>query len=157
MKQILDACCGSRMFWFDKEHPAAVFMDNRSFAQNLCDGRRFEVKPDLIADFREIPFPDESFRLVVFDPPHLTNAGPTSWTRLKYGCLDKDWPQVLHDGFWECMRVLKPYGTLVFKWSEVDIPLREVLAAIRAEPLFGHRSGKNMNTHWMCFMKFPEE
>ena len=68
-KQILDACCGSRMFWFDKEHPATVFMDNRSFAQNLCDGRRFEVKPDLIADFREIPFPDESFRLVVFDPP----------------------------------------------------------------------------------------
>lgn len=51
MKQILDACCGSRMFWFDKENPAAVFMDNRSFAQNLCDGRRFEVKPDLIADF----------------------------------------------------------------------------------------------------------
>ena len=23
MKQILDACCGSRMFWFNKEHPAA--------------------------------------------------------------------------------------------------------------------------------------
>ena len=62
MKQILDACCGSRMFWFDKEHPATVFMDNRSFAQNLCDGRRFEVKPDLIADFREIPFPDGRFR-----------------------------------------------------------------------------------------------
>ena len=20
-------------------------------------------------------------------------------------------------------------------------------------PLFGHRSGKNMNTHWLCFMK----
>lgn len=71
MKQILDACCGSRMFWFDKEHPAAVFMDNRSITKTLCDGRRFEVKPDLIADFREIPFPDESFRLVVFDPPHL--------------------------------------------------------------------------------------
>ena len=70
MKQILDACCGSRMFWFDKEHPAAVFMDNRNFGKTLCDGRRFEVRPDLIADFREIPFPDESFHLVVFDPPH---------------------------------------------------------------------------------------
>ena len=43
MKQILDACCGSRMFWFDKEHPAAVFMDNRSFSKTLCDGRRFEA------------------------------------------------------------------------------------------------------------------
>ena len=52
MKQILDACCGSRMFWFDKENPAVVFIDNRSFVKNLCDGRRFEVKPDLVADFR---------------------------------------------------------------------------------------------------------
>ena len=51
-KQILDACCGSRMFWFDKENPAVVFIDNRSFVKNLCDGRRFEVKPDLVADFR---------------------------------------------------------------------------------------------------------
>ena len=26
----------------------------------------------------------------------------------------------------------------------------------KPEPLFGHRSGKNMNTHWLCFMK-PEK
>lgn len=29
MKAILDACCGSRMFWFDRRHPDVVFM-------NLC-------------------------------------------------------------------------------------------------------------------------
>ena len=91
MKQILDACCGSRMFWFDKEHPATVFMDNRSFAKTLCDGRRFEVKPDLIADFREIPFPDESFQLVVFDPPHLCSAGKTSWLGIKYLVRSGKW------------------------------------------------------------------
>ena len=117
MKQILDACCGSRMFWFDKEHPATVFMDKRSFAQNLCDGRRFEVKPDLIADFREIPFPDESFRLVVFDPPHLCSAGKTSWLGIKYGVLESTWQDDLRRGFEECMRVLKDYGVLIFKWS----------------------------------------
>ena len=27
--QILDACCGSRMFWFDKENKNAIYMDNR--------------------------------------------------------------------------------------------------------------------------------
>ena len=48
------------------------------------------------------------------------------------------------------------HGTLIFKWSEVDIPLRDVLKAIKAEPLFGHRSGKNMNTHWLCFMKMGD-
>lgn len=25
-----------------------------------------------------------------------------------------------------------------------------------AEPLFGHRSGKHNNTHWLAFMKLPE-
>ena len=24
MKAILDACCGSRMFWFDRRHPDVV-------------------------------------------------------------------------------------------------------------------------------------
>lgn len=28
MKPIIDVCCGSRMFWFDKQDPAVVFMDN---------------------------------------------------------------------------------------------------------------------------------
>ena len=28
-KVVLDACCGSRMCWYDPENPAAVFMDNR--------------------------------------------------------------------------------------------------------------------------------
>ena len=78
-----------------------------------------------------------------------------SWTRLKYGCLDASWPEMIHDGFAECMRVLDDYGTLIFKWSEVQIPLKKVLEAIGDDysPLFGHRSGKNMHTHWMAFMK----
>ena len=29
-KLILDACCGSRMFWFDKHNPLALFVDKRS-------------------------------------------------------------------------------------------------------------------------------
>jgi hypothetical protein len=28
-KRVLDACCGSRMFWFDKQNPDVVFADNR--------------------------------------------------------------------------------------------------------------------------------
>ena len=90
---------------------------------------------------------------MVFDPPHLISAGETSWIALKYGCLTDSYPQMLHDGFWECMRVLDDYGTLVFKWSEVQIPLAKVLRAIQAEPLFGNRSGKHDKTHWLCFMK----
>lgn len=71
MKRILDACCGSRMFWFDKGNQDVVFMDKRQLQTNLCDGRKLEVNPDIVADFRDMPFDDESFYMVVFDPPHL--------------------------------------------------------------------------------------
>ena len=49
-KPILDVCCGSRMFWFDKENPLALFTDIRDFEDTLCDGRKISVKPDKIED-----------------------------------------------------------------------------------------------------------
>ena len=157
-KPILDACCGSRMFWFDKENPNVVFCDKRNVPYHeYYPGRHIEIKPDIRCDFTQLPFEDNTYKLVVFDPPHLTWAGPSSWMALKYGRLEENWPQMIHDGFHECMRVLDNYGVLIFKWSEVQIPLREVLKAIGHEPLFGHRSGKHKNTHWICYMKFPED
>jgi hypothetical protein len=59
-------------------------------------------------------------------------------------------------GFSECFRVLKPFGTLIFKWNEVDIPLRQVLALTDHKPLYGHRSGKAAKTHWVAFMKIVD-
>lgn len=47
--------------------------------------------------------------------------------------------------------MLRPHGTLVFKWSEVSYPLRDVLALTPERPLFGHRTSRN--THWCVFMK----
>lgn len=83
MKKILDACCGSRMCWFDKDNPDTVFMDCRSEEHTLCDGRRLEIRPDVVGDFRKMPFPDNSFYLVLFDPPHLNNLGESSWLAKK--------------------------------------------------------------------------
>lgn len=89
-KIILDACCGSRMFWFDKKNPNVLFQDIRDAEYTLCDGRKLEVHPDVIADFTEMPYPDSSFKLVVFDPPHLLKAGKDSWLAKKYGKLPED-------------------------------------------------------------------
>lgn len=47
-KIILDACCGSRMFWFDKENPLTLFADIRDEEHILCDGRNLKVHPDII-------------------------------------------------------------------------------------------------------------
>jgi ubiquinone/menaquinone biosynthesis C-methylase UbiE len=115
------------------------------------------VKPDIQCDFRELPFANESFWHIVFDPPHMIRVGKNSWTREKYGALDATWPQMIHDGFNECWRVLKPNGTLIFKWSSVQIPLSELLKHIDQKPLYGHKSGKHMNTHWLAFFKESEE
>ena len=153
MKKILDACCGSRMFWFDKEHPDATYMDVRSIEEELCDGRQLIVNPDLIADFRDMPFEDEKFYMVVFDPPHLIKAGEDSWLAKKYGKLDETWPFDIRQGFEECLRVLKPNGTLIFKWNEDQVSLSEVLDAIGHRPLFGNKRSK---THWLVFMKAGE-
>ncbi len=149
-KQILDACCGSRMFWFDKHNSKAVYMDNRVLHDVLCDGRKLDIEPDIIGDFRNIPFEDDSFYMVVFDPPHLLKAGENSWLNKKYGKLSENWQSDLKQGFDECMRVLKPNGTLIFKWNDDQIKLKEVLKLIGYKPLFGDKRSK---THWLVFMK----
>lgn len=154
MKKILDVCCGGKMFWFDKNNTLATYMDIREFEGTLCDGRNFIVKPDILGDFRNIPFSDESFKLVIFDPPHLLKIGESSWMAKKYGKLNKGtWKTDIKRGFDECFRVLKPDGVLVFKWNETDIKASEIIKLSRYKPLIGHRSGKHNKTHWILFMK----
>lgn len=158
MKEILDACCGSRMFWFDKRNPHTLYVDKRSEVLTAKDRdkiRIIEIKPDTVADFTNLPFEDNSFYMVVFDPPHLKDLGNTSWMAKKYGKLPANWEEVIRVGFNECMRVLKPHGTLIFKWNENQIKVAEVLSLIPYEPLFGHTTGRQSRTIWMCFMKFP--
>lgn len=152
-KDILDACCGSRMFWFDKEHPDVLFSDIRNEEDILCDGRKIEVKPDVIADFRNLPFEDNKFKLVVFDPPHLNQLGKSSWMAKKYGVLGFDWRNDLKQGFKECFRVLDLKGVLIFKWNEAQIKVSEVLNLTEEKPLFGHRTAKSGKTIWLAFMK----
>lgn len=141
------------MFWFDKSNPLVLFADIREESHILCDGRPLNIKPDVIADFRKMPWNDETFSMVVFDPPHLENLGSKSWMALKYGKLDATWQQDIHEGFRECMRVLKTGGTLIFKWNENRIKTKAVIRAIGQEPLFGHTTKNNGQTIWMAFIK----
>ncbi|MNS93863.1 hypothetical protein D3C72_1280610 [compost metagenome] len=56
-------------------------------------------------------------------------------------------------GFAECFRVLKPNGTLNFKWNEAHIKVKEVLACTPHKPLYGQVSGRTGMTHWLTFIK----
>lgn len=154
MRAVLDPASGSRMFYFDPGDERVTFGDIRSESHILCDGRALEVHPDVILDFRSLPFPDASFRVVVFDPPHLTRVGRKGWMFKKYGGLDiTTWREDLRRGFAECFRVLGPDGVLIFKWNETQISVGQVLALTDEKPLVGHRRvGKSADTHWITFL-----
>lgn len=161
MKLILDPCSGGRMFWDDRSNPAVIFGDIRREVIEVTDRshgkesgmRTLRIEPDAFIDFRDIPYADGSFKLVVFDPPHLVRAGPKSWLAAKYGKLGENWRDDIRAGFSECLRVLEDHGVLVFKWNETQVKISEVLALAPQRPLFGHLSGRKGLTHWLVFMK----
>lgn len=155
MKLILDPASSMRSFYFDKKDERVLFGDIRVEETHLLtNGQTIHIKPDEVMDFRAIPYPDESFQCVVFDPPHMLRLSEKSWMRKKYGVLDSDtWRDDITKGFSECFRVLKTNGTLIFKWNEVSIGLKEILSLTDQKPVLGHPSGKRMGTHWVLFIK----
>ena len=158
-KKILDVTCGSRTIWFNKHHPAAVYCDKRKEEYHKlwknAGNCTLNIAPDIQCDFTNLPFDDECFSLVVFDPPHLLNVGDQSWLAKKYGKLNKKtWKQDISKGFDECMRVLKPCGVLIFKWNEQQIKMQDILLAVNYKPLFGNKRAK---THWLVFNKQKRE
>lgn len=142
--------------WFNKTHPNAIYIDIRQERPSKLRPN-FEVKPDKIMDFRVLDFPDKTFKLVAWDPPHLLTLGQTSEFRKRFGGLNQDrWQSDLKQGFNECWRVLQDYGVLIFKWSVEEIPLKKVLKLFPEEPLFGHSTGSKSKTKWLCFIKIPK-
>lgn len=69
--KILDVCCGSRMFWYDKQEPHTTYMDIRKAIYTAMDRgneRRIEIAPDVQADWKSIPFDREKFEWLLSEP-----------------------------------------------------------------------------------------
>jgi len=153
---ILDPTCSAKSIWFDKNNKNVVHCDirvSREYVGLGKNGRWWDIRPDVRMNFIAMPFPCEFFEMVVFDPPHLKDIGMTSYTAKKYGKLFTNWRDEIKNGFSECFRVLRTDGFLIFKWSEQQIPLNDVLALSEYYPLFGHTTGSKSTTKWICFRK----
>lgn len=154
------------MMWLNKHHPNALYIDNRIAEKGHIQHRYnpgHEVKPDILMDFRNLNFPDKCFKLVVFDPPHLSTLTETSIMKKKFGCLNAEtWQSDLKQAFNECFRVLDDYGILIVKWNDIEIPYKKLLSLFSEEPLFmnitaGNKALKEGNrSYWFCFMKIPK-
>ena len=85
LPSVPDACCGSRMCWFDHRNPGVLYIDKRQERYILTDHTRapgsrvLNVAPDILADFTALPLAEASFWHIVFDPLHLTRAGRDRW------------------------------------------------------------------------------
>jgi len=168
---ILDATCGNRVMWKEKQVHHVVYMDKE---------KELRIKPTIVADLRKAPFRDKSFQAIFFDPPYywgsdnlwyLIPDAKTYYEKFgekrqapRYYGVDKfasrsSLISAIYYTLKEFHRVLQPNGLLWLKWCEVKISLdkifclflnfTEMLRLVIGDPLQTH---SDCQTYWICFL-----
>lgn len=171
---ILDACCGPK-YWYRGLHEQfsdeeLVFMDTRE-GQFSTHGRReteefITIEPTKVGSITAIPWPDNTFSLILFDPPH-DKWGPKSFMRAQYGSwTHEDFIINTYHANKEFHRVLKPGGLVYAKILEHKNRPREPYKWNRPAKLveqftnfkllldtaYQSQAGKTRTTHLMLFV-----
>ena len=149
MLKILDLSAGKRGIWFNKNHPAVVYVDHRA-----------AVHPAICCDTRCLPLAvGTGYSLVVFDPPHV-NVGANSNLSRDYGhSTTKQIQDLVLLTAIEAHRVTVPDALMAFKWNDHDQRLTKIMDLVRYwwEPLFGHmvseRSMRASRTYWVMLRR----
>lgn len=104
--RVLDATYGKGTFWKTWKPMHLTYHD---------------IKVDGV-DFRDLPYTDDHFEVVVFDPPYKLNGTPDETVDERYGVdVPADWRErmkLMHEGVLECLRVLAPKGYLLVKCQD---------------------------------------
>ena len=163
--KILDATCGFRGIWYQKNHPFVTFMDRRKGtvkfenSSTLSRHRSYKINPEVVSEWKDAPFPDNHFDMVIFDPPHMIKKEKSKECNMMkpYGFLnEKTWRQDLKVGIKKLFDILKPEGIFVLKWCENSVRVEEILKLCPYPPMFGSNTkskGKTQN-FWILFIKY---
>jgi SAM-dependent methyltransferase len=153
-ENILDATCGGRSIWHtdNKNRDDVLYIDKREEEPGFTgqENRTFSIEPDEVQDFRDLPYDDSSFDLIVFDPPHVIRENGmqnlSGYIDKSYGALHAEtWQADLRNGFEELFRVLEDGGVLIFKFANRAADFREVLDLAPTDPLFGTMTDQDSN------------
>jgi len=122
-RMILDLTAGYRNIWREIGYMGDVlFLD-----------MRYEVEPDVCGNNERLPFRDNIFDVVVYDPPHVIREEHETYFRTEFGKRYWAWKSVrdfvnnIKKVNVEAYRVTKPNGIMVFKWIDRYIPIDRVL------------------------------
>ena len=119
---------------------------------------REEVSPAVVADTAALPFMENAFDLVVWDPPHVVN-GPESRMAEYYGAQRaEDIRRMIKGTAVELYRVTTEDAVLALKWNDHDVKLERILKLMEGwDPLFGQRVASRMkhrsSTYWVMLKK----
>jgi len=132
---ILDVTVGSRKIycgWDEKLGDDLIGIDNRKGDFSREDPKLWAkqtviVEPTVLTDMKSLPFRDNLFDAIIFDPPH-TNANLDTWLGKYYGSwTQKETIQTLRKVNVEFPRVLKDNGFLILKVMPKQFPIYRAL------------------------------
>jgi SAM-dependent methyltransferase len=138
--KILDVCANKRMFYFDKENIDTIY----------CD-LYFDYKDNIKEDVTKLSFDNNTFDMVVFDPPHIQEDDKNNNRSImakKYGMIRGSLFEFITSAFNECFRVLKNDGVLIFKWNNRTSDYKQLLELSPYNALFGTRTKKSVSETW---------
>ena len=163
MKPVLDATAGNRHMWGKNKYPEGViFMDKEP---NL------RIPPDIVAEWDSIPFPDDYFHCVIFDPPHIFSetsqfnknpkASPHGANKIPgwYGAFKskRDAVVQIHGAQKEFARVAP---RMCFKWNEASMKLHSVLTLFDCwiiQFIVPLKSNRISGTFWVKLIRKTED
>ena len=154
MKPNIDVTAGYRMMWKNKNPPNTIFMDKNKESVR---------PPDIIAVWSKMPFRDNVFETVFFDPPHKLGrtTGRGIWatpSNKGYYGIDISKTKFRTETYHGTREFLRVANRLCLKWNDIELPIDRVLTLLpkawkKVSHLIIDKELKTKTlTHWVTFI-----